>query len=299
SYVSAESYYPEYELKSKKRILFEQVKHILKNGEINKSYFLLGLDRKEKRSPDIVSHKKLIYLRDKKNLVPDNIKTPYNCICVLRDKFLFGIFCKGIGISSGDNIGIINNGSVQLLDEKKIIPLDKITELEIDAFCKPLNGEQGKGTFPLEVKDSLIYKNGAIISLDELKNILKKDKRLIQQKIGQQHEESNKIHPHSINTIRIITINKGSSIEIAGTAFRTGTNGRRVDNWNAGGIFIEIDRNKGALKKYGYYKPGYGTKTETHPDSHIVFDGYKIPFFQEAVDQAVYLHTSLDGIHSI
>jgi histone deacetylase complex regulatory component SIN3 len=72
-----------------------------------------------------------------------------------------------------------------------------------------------------------------------------------------------------------------------------------VDNWAVGGLAIGIDVENESLHKYGFYKPGYGTKALEHPNSGIVFDGYKIPFLQQAIEQAKNLHSFLPGVHSI
>ena len=55
----------------------------------------------------------------------------------------------------------------------------------------------------------------------------------------------------------------------------------------------------GRLMKYGYFKPQYGTKTTEHPDSHIVFENYQIPFYKEAVEMALQIHAHLYRCHSI
>ena len=46
-------------------------------------------------------------------------------------------------------------------------------------------------------------------------------------------------------------------------------------------------------------KPKYGTKTKEHPDTHIAFNGYEIPFYKEAEAMAILLHQNMYRSHSI
>ena len=66
-----------------------------------------------------------------------------------------------------------------------------------------------------------------------------------------------------------------------------------VDNWAAGGLAIGVSMDGGCLRGDGFYKHGKGTRTAKHPDSGILFDGYKIPYFHEAIKEAISLHRRL------
>ena len=262
---------------------------------------MVGLDRKDKNIRDFVSHLKLVHKRDKINALPpiSNYEYKiYNSLCILRDKLTFGAFCKGIGIPTPANYAIVEKGEILLLNSAEIAPLEKILETDIDAFCKILNGGQGKGLFNLKIKENVAYKNDQPISIEELKQEFGQEKWLVQEKIAGQHDDLTKIYPHSINTIRLMTVNTGTSVEPIGALLRMGTGGKRVDNWSAGGIIVPIDKD-GRLTKYGFFKPGYGTKMAYHSDSGIEFEGLKVPFFDEALKQAKYLHSLLHRIHSV
>ena len=50
------------------------------------------------------------------------------------------------------------------------------------------------------------------------------------------------------------------------------------------------------MKKYEYFKHGYGTKVTAHPDSGCVFENYQLPFYEQAMKQALELHEKLKGI---
>ena len=48
--------------------------------------------------------------------------------------------------------------------------------------------------------------------------------------------------------------------------------------------------------QYGLYKHGYGTKTDRHPNSEVIFDNFVIPYYQEAIKQSLELHERLKEI---
>ena len=83
------------------------------------------------------------------------------------------------------------------------------------------------------------------------------------------------------------------------SVLRIGTGERVVDNTSRGGVAVGIDVETGQLRQYGFFKPQYGLKIEEHPDSHIRFEGFQIPYFEEVKSQAVYFHSMLPQIHSV
>ena len=84
-----------------------------------------------------------------------------------------------------------------------------------------------------------------------------------------------------------------------GSMLRIGRIGHTVDNWAKGGVIVGIDGGTGKLKDVGFLKPKFGTKVSVHPDTHITFAGYDIPFYKEAVSMAVSLHEIMYRSHSI
>ena len=100
-----------------------------------------------------------------------------------------------------------------------------------------------------------------------------------------------------------MTVNKGHSsseedIVVMCVLLRMGAHGSTVDNWAKGGLIVGVD-NDGNLQEYGYYKPGYGTKTDKHPDTGVIFKGINIPFFEESLEKTKQFHSKLNHIHSI
>ena len=56
---------------------------------------------------------------------------------------------------------------------------------------------------------------------------------------------------------------------------------------------------KGKLMEIGFLKPRYGTSTKEHPDTHVVFKDFEVPYYKEAEKMAVELHKRLYRCHSV
>lgn len=112
-------------------------------------------------------------------------------------------------------------------------------------------------------------------SRDNLIHLLKSQKNYILQELIQQHEQMNRLHAESINTIRIISFLRNGELKILSSIVRMGVGNSCVDNISSGGIFCGIDEN-GRLKKYAYT---YLAKDrfEQHPTTGVTFEGFPIP----------------------
>ncbi len=145
-------------------------------------------------------------------------------------------------------------------------------------FVKAITEMGGVGAYLItqENLDEEIEKNGAYI--------LKND--CIHQEVIIQHDLINKLYPDSVNTIRFDTyLDKNNKIHILSSYMRFGRGGSVLDNSNSGGFWVSIDVQKGELVDKSYQMMKYGGgRLDRHPDTGTVFDGYKIPYFQEACD---------------
>lgn len=113
---------------------------------------------------------------------------------------------------------------------------------------------------------------------------------IVQEKINPCNELST-LYPSSINTIRVISYIIDDKICVAPVSLRIGGNGSEVDNIHAGGMSIAVT-NDGILAKYAY-RLGYGDSFECfdkHPDTGVVFDGYKLSFIDRLISTAKRLH---------
>lgn len=290
------NYYPEMDEKNKIKICWEQCLNILKYGAINEYYYLYGLNIKNFR----LNEDYLVYLPFMRRRDELNINSRHNSSCILRNKLYFGVFAKAFGIDTPENIAYIRKGDVLLLGKGKHTTIDILVSQNSGTFfCKPMDGECGIGVFKLEVNNGSIKINDKDSDITMLIKMLEGVDFLIQRCIIQ-HSALSKLHPSSINSMRLVTVRslKDKKIYVLPSILRIGTNGSIVDNTSQGGVAVGFNLETGQLKEFGLQKPQFGLRLDTHPNSQIRFSEYTIPFIKEAVEQAKYFHSFLD-LHSI
>ena len=292
------SYFPEKEglHKSSTMIFWEQFGQILRYGCPNAFYFPYGCDVKTKRECD--EYLNYLFFRNRRESL--NFSNKVNCTCILRDKILFNIFANGIGIATPENKFYTVNGQVYDFKSKKRLSIDELCQNDHELFCKLVDGECGNGVFQLHIKQGNVLINGDPATSVELEKRFGQG-RYIAQTIIKQHSLMSQLHSESINSMRLITVRslKDNTIHVFPSILRIGTGDSIVDNTSQGGLAVGIDLSTGRLKQYGFYKPQFGLKTVSHPDSQIRFDQFVIPHFEEAVSQAVYFHSMLPELHSV
>src|SRR5205085_7867049 len=167
--------------------------------------YIYGLDRKNGEvEKQILPYKTFRKIRDKKNLHPPGAN--FNYASLLRDKFIFGQFLTSLQFPTPKNIAMISDGKITWLDTMKTEPIESLSNLfnaHINGFCKKLMGQMGDGAFPLSVCGGKLISGDKHITIAELKSKMS-GQYLWQEKI-EQHETTAKLHPCSVNTIRVIT----------------------------------------------------------------------------------------------
>ncbi len=148
-----------------------------------------------------------------------------------------------------------------------------MSELET-VIAKPTDEACGRGVEKLKKSDFPSLKS----MYDHILNI---GSPLVEEYIVQ-HDDISKIYPHSVNTLRIVSIyGRDNEPHILYAFIRIGNGGRVVDNINAGGMAAPIDIDTGIInnvafdKDYNYY--------EKHPMTGVSLIGYKIPHFEKAI----------------
>lgn len=312
-YVSGVSYYPECARKTKRQVLKDQILFIWKYGYVEEYYFTYGFDRvemtREKMEKYIVPYRAFLNRIDYLNFhnpYYDDFNGKITCRVFNQDKFYFYLFLSRIGIPTPKVYCFIKHHRVLYLNDDYSIDksLDAKEQLkvmfsrDIDVFAKPADGMMGKGVFRLQIKDAKPYVDGVEHDIDELIDAILSADYLLQETIIQD-ERMAKLCPSSVNTIRLQTVmDKDGEVIPFGAMIRIGREGSSVDNWAKGGIIVGIN-DDGKLKDVGYLKPKFGTTTKKHPDTNMVFEGYEIPFFQEAITKAIELHKIMYRSHSI
>ena len=306
-YLKGESYYPNEPHKSKREMFWDQLYFVRKYGNVEKFYYAYGFDRKsmplEKCINEYIINEKAFlhkvnynndHLRWNPKLVPGRV--------IISDKFLFYLFLRDFGVPTPKIYYYFREGAVFYSLDKENANDDKgeLFNYDFDGFAKPLGGQLGDGAFPIKVSNSRILINdNEEVSREELLQSISKTNYIIQEKIVQ-HPQMNQLCSTSLNTIRLQTvITEDKGIIAFGATCRLGREGSFVDNWAKGGLIVGVDMNTGKLQKTAFIKPSYGTSVTRHPDNGLVFEGFEIPYFKEAVEMAKDLHSKLYRIHSI
>ena len=296
---SSHTYYPYNQRKSNLEIYFDNLWWMMRYCEINHFYYLYGLDRKDGRnSDDYLALRTFRRLRDRANLVMEMGGRKANCTCLLRDKFIFGEYLKVLGFPTPEIIALCDKQSIMWLDTQKTEPLESLTQRgRIDVFIKELLGECADGVYSVRVENGKLCLNKRRVTIEELRKTIK-DKCIIQERIYQ-HQKMNELYPHSVNTIRLVTVICGKEIIPLGAIIRMGVKGQCCDNLAAGGVSAPVDLETGRLGREGLFRPAFGRRTTHHPDTGVAFYNFQIPYFEEAVQMSKKLHGFFYGIHSI
>lgn len=263
------------------RLMFDLMRWTIMNRGYITNFFLLGLNQKNKNISDYLT------FRSFKPLYHDFYPSSY--LCLLEDKLIFEKFINNFPEHAPKNLGFVTRYHFYLPNGLPQ-PIENILKHPMKCIVKNTWGFGGRDIFLLTVEDGQLYINGRKSTLHEF--IEKLPERAVLQELLEQHEKLKKLHPASINTARIVTVNTGTQVHIVATHLRVGVNNNFVDNIAKGNIYVPIDRNTGKLKKIG------NSSTEpllflSHPQTKIVFEGYEIPFFHEAMELCQNLHYQL------
>ena len=299
------SYYPDEPHKSTWQVFKDQLCFIWKFGGWEKYYFLYGFDRKSmdrKKICDeyIVFEPAFFNKIYKNNNYLDYEKRIVSANCIVTDKFYFYLFLKSLNFPTPKILYYTRNGKLFYDEYHDGEQISTILNHDMDAFAKQFDGQLGNGAFPIKIQGSKVYVNNELVSsTDDLQKTFTTASYIIQERILQ-HPELNRLCSTAVNTIRLVTlITPNEEIIAVRAGLRIGREGSCVDNCAKGGIFVGIDLNTGKLMKKGIIKPPHGKIVYQQPDNGVVFEGFEIPFFKEAVEMAKELHSKLYRIHSV
>lgn len=123
------------------------------------------------------------------------------------------------------------------------------------------------------------------VDIEELKNVLcdKSEKNLITQDIVRQHYDLGKMHPKSLNTVRIYTLMLDDGVHILSASLKMGANYSRIDNVSANSGIIAGVKENGELMEYAYYDMCSGKTTDRHPGGMLLSE-IKVPEFAKMIE---------------
>jgi hypothetical protein len=292
-------YYSEKKSKSKIGILLDNLYWLFRFQEHNDCYYTYGFDTKPlKEQRRYIGHIECRDVRDRANRRWARGKDTTSYCGLVADKFVFGMYLSSLGFPTPRVLGLCQRGFIYWNERRKKLPISSLlTSADMDVFCKEVLEGMGVGIFTVRVVSGSLYIDGKESVLEEFEKRMQ-GSYILQERV-EQHSRMNSLCPSCVNTIRLVTVFRNGQPEPLAGVVRVGVKGSRVDNWSAGGLVGPIDLHTGRLGKYFFFRPGIGGRAEYHPDTGVAFDGFEVPFIEEAVRMSCDVHSFYYGIHSI
>ena len=144
-------------------------------------------------------------------------------------------------------------------------------------FAKPNDGTCGKNIEKISVCDEE-WNN----DYEKIYNHLVENKIELLEEPIKQADEMNKLNNSSVNTVRMVSVmNDANEVTVLTTFARIG-NGKCVDNFNSGGMTAKVNVDTGVIEEAAVNKAG--ELFEKHPITGTQIKGFKIPYWNEAID---------------
>lgn len=161
--------------------------------------------------------------------------------------------------------------------ESSVQDLEKFIDGKEIIFAKPNNGDSGKGIERLQLKD--------YSSTQELYDYLKSKNFGIIEEVIIQHSKMSELYPASVNCLRVQTIVIEGKPHLVYVVCKAGNDGHFVDNLGFNGINIPVDVNTHKLVAIG--RTEHKETFTHHPYTNVKFEGFEIPYFDEAVNMCL------------
>lgn len=258
-------------------------------------YFRFDLDLKG--SPPI---KDFVFMGEFNALMKTLNKTPYNAWDLFDNKLATVALLERLGIPStrvyahvareADGLYLFRNNRFERMDQH-------LSENDVRLMCKPVSSMGGQGIFMLESQAGALKINGIMASFLDFDH--KMGEFSILEEHVHQHERMASLNGTSVNTLRMITARSSDGkIEYLGGLLRIGRAGSVVDNGSAGGLCVGLDGRGRCSAVSKFLKGGYQSCV-AHPDTNVRFEGFSVPFFEEARELVLHAHRSLGPVHSL
>ena len=124
------------------------------------------------------------------------------------------------------------------------------------------------------------------------------EKGVLVEELIEQGEEMAMLHPASVNSVRMLTINLGDGdIRLWYPYVRIGVGGHFISSAATGSIVAGINAGTGVVYSTGFDK--LGRITDVHPDTHFTIKGIKIPRWGKLCQKAIEMSERLPTLRYI
>ena len=295
--VDEESYFPEMKRKSRKERIKDNKKWYKQYGYVNFCYNVYGLDIENFRNQDDYFER---YINKKERFSIHHKRiNPQKYTIITSNKFLFYAYLEKIwpGITPNTYFLFGKTKVMAPVSQRGLTIMEAIKSLKNGVYiCKAQFGEAGSSITKVEIKNKKVIINDGKKTEQQFLEQLKKERYLIQDFV-EQHEDMAVFNRKTLNTIRVVTTRFNKKAYFFAAIARFGIdNGSIGDNISQGGVAVAVNED-GILDKYGYYYEF--PRTDEHPTSHIKFEGYKIPNWDQLIKTVTTLHSFIPGLSAI
>ena len=169
------------------------------------------------------------------------------------------------------------NRDWMFLNDDNYKDFEKFIKKHKEIIVKPNNLSCGKGVRKIDVTK---YNNK-----DLYKELMSNETFLIEE-VAKQHKDVSKLHPASVNTIRIVTLISDYGIpSVISAVVRIGTNNKIVDNFNNDGVCAMVDLKTGKINSLAINSKG--DMFTHHPTTNVKIEGYQIPMWDEITKMVI------------
>ena len=205
------------------------------------------------------------------------------------DKNILPLLAYAAGVVMPHTLFSSANGCI-CGEAQRSVTMDSLKTLKGEYFVKPTVGScSGVGCQIVSLNKGVDERTGS--SIQDILN-LKGSNWVIQNRIVC-HESIKNIYSGSVNTFRIMTYLWDGKILHAPVTMRIGRGGSYLDNAHAGGMFIALD-DDGAMHRTAFTE--FRNIFTEHPDTHVKFEGYKIPLLPKVIEAAVRCHSFIPQV---
>jgi len=263
------------------RLVKELIRYAWIKKTLPSDYFRKFLYRKEVDNYlDYLSLKEHNKILDSKKLVFPEISA------LLNNKLSFKGICKNENIPTATLLGynlknnFVTNGVIETIHQTESLVhfFEKLINQAPNKrlFLKPIQGIGGFGCLVLNPTN-------LIEQLNRYSRVLLKTSYIHETYI-EQHSVINQIHPHAINTLRMVHyIDNQNNVHLLSTFMRFGVGISITDNTSGGGFSIAVNKDTGVLEGVGRQEITRGGSVFVkHPDTDFKLEGFQIPYFKEA-----------------
>jgi hypothetical protein len=208
---------------------------------------------------------------------------------LLDDKRLFAFIARGAGIPAPSTLAFSSHGCIYDGEGRPFVDVRELVrthrELLGNIVVKPALGSGGKNVLFLP-EGEVTKECCEITRASELTELLLSSRHdLIVQAVIAQHPSTARFHPHSLNTLRVMTsIQPGCGAQVICAMLKLGARGAPTDNAHTGGVYVRVELETGRLDDIAYDEE-LGTH-RAHPTTNVVFAGHSVPYIESILEMA-------------